>query len=249
MVAVAIIGAAVVGGAATAIGSSSAARAQTNAANQANDRLNAQYAQTRSDLMPYQQAGQGGLNELQSRMGELTSPFNMTQQNLEATPGYQFNLSQGQKSVNNALGARGLLNSGAVMKGASSFATGLANSTYMDQFNMDQQNKQNAYNKLLGVSQLGENAAAQTGAFGSQIAGQVANNTIGIGNAQAAGAMGVANGIGSIGNNIAGYYNFKNYLAARSGQTNAGIWGYSQASSNASQFGLPGYGAQNHTYG
>lgn len=240
MVAVAIIGGgALIGGAASAIGSSAAARAQTNAGNQANDRLNAQYAQTRSDLMPYQQAGQQGLNDLQSRMGELSSPFNMSQSALEATPGYQFNLSQGEKSVNNALGARGLLNSGAVMKGASSFATGLANSTYMDQFNMDQMNKQNGYNKLMGMSQLGENAAAQTGAFGAQAAGQVSNNLIGIGNAQAAGAMGVANGIGSIGNTISQYYGMKSLMGGSSG----GIFGgQSNASRNSQSFSLPGMG-------
>lgn len=227
------IGGAVIGGVATAVGSSKAASAQRDAANQANSRLESEYAQTRSDLMPFQTAGQAGLNDLTSRMGELTSPFNMTQANLEATPGYQFNRSQGLKAVNNAMGARGLFNSGAVMKGASTFATGLADSTYMDQFNMDQQNKQNAYNKLMGVAQLGENAAAQTGAYGTQIAGAVANNTIGAGNATAAGIMGVANGIGSIGNSLSQYYMMKNVLGG-GGSNSGGIFG---AGTNGSQSG------------
>lgn len=209
MVAVAIIGGAVISGAASAIGSSNAADAQTKAANQANDRLNAQYAQTRGDLMPFQAAGASGLNDLTSRMSQLTSPFDASQAGLEKTPGYQFNLEQGLKATNNALGARGLLNSGAVMKGAAGFATGLADNTLQTQFNIDQANKQNSYNKLMGVAQLGENAAAQTGSFGTQIAGQVANNTVGIGNAQAAGAMGIANGIASPFNALSQFAMFK----------------------------------------
>ena len=196
MVAVAIIGSAVigVGGAMmSADAQSSAAQTQADAANRASDLANQRYNQTRQDLQPYQQAGQQGLNDLTSRMSQLTSPFSMTQANLEATPGYQFNLSQGLKATNNALGARGLLNSGAVMKGAGEFATGLADSTYQSQFNMDAANKQNAYNKLFGIAGMGESAAAQTGMFANQNAQMVGNNMIGAGNALAAGQVGSAN--------------------------------------------------------
>ena len=220
-----IAGGAAIGGIASAIGSSNAASAQTRAANQANDTLKAQYAQTRSDLMPYQQAGGAGLNDLTSRLGQLSSPFDMSQAGLEATPGYQFTRDQGLKSVNNALGARGLLNSGAVMKGASQYATGLADNTYQTQFNIDQANKQNSYNKLLGVSQLGENAAAQTGSFGTQIAGQVSNNQLDIGNAQARGAMGVANGLGGIGNSLSQFYMLKSMGYGGGGGNAGGIFG------------------------
>jgi hypothetical protein len=203
MPAAAIIGVGMaVGGIASAIGSSSAAHAQERAAQQATQVEQSQYAQTRADLMPFQQSGQQANNQLMAQMGYLTSPFNPTQAQLEATPGYQFNLAQGLKSVNNAMGARGLLNSGAVMKGASQYATGLADSTYLDQFNVDQTNKINAYNKLMGVAQLGEGAAAQTGAFGLQTAQEVAGNFIGAGNARAAGDMGIANGIGQVANGL-----------------------------------------------
>ena len=221
MPAAAIIGVGMaVGGIATAVGASSAAHAQERAAKQATQVQQAQYNQTRSDLMPYQTAGQGATNELTARLPDLTSPFNMTQANLEATPGYQFNLQQGLKSVNNAMGARGLLNSGAAMKGAATYATGLADSTYLDQFNMDQQNKLNAYNKLMGVAQLGEGAAAQTGAYGLQTAHDIAGNYIGAGNAAAAGYMGVANGISQVANGLSTAFlppSFYNPLAARTG--------------------------------
>ena len=211
-----------VGGVASAIGSSSAAHAQTKAAQQAAQLSAQQQAQIRSDLMPYQTAGIAGQNQLTAQMGSLTAPFSMTQANLEQTPGYQFNLTQGLKAVNNQMGARGLLNSGAAMKGAASYATGLADSTYMDQFNMDQTQKQNTYNKLMGQAQLGENAAAQTGAYGTQSAANQAQSIIGAGNAQAAGAMGIANGIGGIGSNIANFA-FANQLLNKTG---TGIFGH-----------------------
>lgn len=136
--------------------------------------------------------------------GYLSQPFNMTQANLEQTPGYQFTLSQGLKSVNNALGARGLLNSGAVLKGGAEYATGLADNTYTNQFNMDQTQKQNIFNRLLGTAILGENAAAQTGSFGTQTAASMAQNTIGAGNAQAASSLAQGNAIGGIGSSIVG---------------------------------------------
>ena len=169
----AIVGAAVIGGATAVIGSSMAAGAQRDAANSSIQAQNAANQQVRSDLQPYRDAGQTGLNDLTSRLGELTTPFNMTQANLEATPGYQFNLDQGLKAVDNSMGARGLMNSGAVIKGAGQYATGLANSTYTDQYNMYNNNQTQAYNKLMGVANLGLNAAGTTAQSGLQTAHDV----------------------------------------------------------------------------
>lgn len=297
MVAAAIIGSAVVGGVGSALSAKSAAKAQTTAAANSNALLSAQYQQTRGDLSPYNQAGQGALNMLQRGLGTagpsqqggqsgyagqfgspgpqggntgspnwsayaqqnpdvmagynalpdgaramfptqdaysqyhyqnygqsegrqvpteqalapgqggmpdgyLTHPFSMTQANLEQTPGYQFNLSQGLKTVNNALGARGLLDSGAVLKGGAEYATGLADNTYMNQFNMDQSQKSNIYNRLIGTAGLGESAAAQTGAFGTQTAGQQGANLVGAGNAQAAGSIAVGNAFAGVANAV-----------------------------------------------
>lgn len=198
----AIVGGAVIGGVGSAIGAGKAAKAQENAAATASAQAEQQYQQTRSDLLPYNQQGQAAGNMLTKQLGSLTAPFSMTQANLEATPGYQFDLSQGLKSTNNALGARGLLNSGAVMKGAATYATGLADNTYQNQFNMDQTQKTNSYNKLLGVAQLGENAAAQTGAYGTQTAQTVSANTIGAGNAAAAADNAFGSAVSGIGSSI-----------------------------------------------
>lgn len=76
--------------------------------------------------------------------------------------------------------------SGAEMKGAASYATGLADSTYQNQFNNAQTNRQTAYNMLSGQQSLGENAAAGVGNAGIATGNQLASNTIGAGNAAAA---------------------------------------------------------------
>ena len=59
----------------------------------------------------------------------------ISQQTLENTPGYQFTLNQGLESTQNSAAARGLANSGAALKGAATYATGLANDTYQNQYN------------------------------------------------------------------------------------------------------------------
>lgn len=57
------------------------------------------------------------------------------QRALEATPGYKFTLDQGLKSTQNSFAAKGLGNSGAALKGAAQFTTGLADQTYQSQLN------------------------------------------------------------------------------------------------------------------
>lgn len=84
------------------------------------------------------------------------------QAQLEQTPGYQFNLTQGLKGLGNSFAARGLGSSGAAQKGALSFASGLADSTFNQQLqnNMQQQNQM-----------YGQQLSNQTTAFGQSLAG------------------------------------------------------------------------------
>jgi hypothetical protein len=174
------------------------------------------FKQTREDLLPYNQSGQGALNMLMGDIGYYTAPVKMTRNELVNTPGYQWNLQQGLKSVQNSAAARGLGNSGAALKGAASYATGLADSTYRNQFDMETANRTNAYNRLLGIATLGQNAAAQTGAQSTQAAANIGGSLIGQGNAQAAGYLGAA---GALNNGVQNYlgYNYMNNLTSRGG--------------------------------
>ena len=228
------VGGSLVGGLLGASGSESAANAQTQAANNALAQQTAQYQQTRQDLLPYNTTGQGAASTLTSQLPNQTSAFKTTMDSLAATPGYQFTMQQGQQAVSNSNAAKGLGISGAALRGAADYATGLADNTYMNQFNIDQANKTNAYNKLLGTAQLGENAAAQTGSLGQQAAQNSSNLITGAGNAQAAGDVGTTNALTGAINNATNLDLTSNYL-------NQALANQRIAASNANSNKGPGF--------
>ncbi len=165
-----------------------------------------QYQQGRTDLQPYRDIGQTAGNMLVGQLPQLTQQFAPTQAQLESTPGYQWNLSQGLKAVTNSAAARGLGVSGAAQKGAANYATGLADNTLKTQFDIDQQNKINAYNKLYGTTALGATAAAGGAQLGQQNANAQGTLLSNMGATQGAGILGAANaqqaGLNALGGGI-----------------------------------------------
>lgn len=198
----AIVGSAAVGAIASSSAANKAAKAQTSAAAQATDAQRQMFDITQGNLQPYMEAGSNSTNMLMNRLPELTQPVTMDQATLEQTPGYQFTRNQGLKAVQNAASARGLGISGAAQKGAASFATGLADSTYQNQFNNAVTNQTNSYNRFLQLAGLGENAAAGVGNAATQTGANIGNNLLGAGNAQAASYMNGANAFGNAANSI-----------------------------------------------
>jgi len=219
----AIAGSGVLSAGANLFGSSNAAKAQTKAAQIASQTQLQMYGQTRSDLSPYRDLGSYAGGQLQNRLTDLTSPITMDQATLERTPGYQFNLSQGLKAAQNSAAARGLGLSGAAIKGATSYATGLADSTYQNQFNNAVTNQTNAFNKLYQATALGQSAAAGTGAAALATGKGVADAQIGAGNAQGAASIAAGNAFGS-GTNALAQYLARN-LNGSTGSASGGYWG------------------------
>lgn len=195
-VATAILGGSLVSAASTAYGASKASSAQQSAAQQAEAAQMAMFQQTQGYLKGYRDLGDYSGTMLKGMLPALTAPINMDQATLEQTPGYQFNKTQGLKAVQNSAAARGLGNSGAALKGAATFATGLADNTYQQQFTNAMQNKKFAYDTLMGPTQLGESAAAGTGSAATATGAGVASALGYGGNAAASGynALGTAGG-------------------------------------------------------
>jgi len=130
----------------------------------------------------------------------------MNQAQLEKTPGYQFNLSQGERGVSLGAAAAGL--SGAQAKAAATYATGLADNTYQNQFNNANTNKNNAFNFLLGAAIPGVNAASTYAAAGTsagnadvgnsqQVGANLSNNLTNAGQAQAAANIATGQQVGN----------------------------------------------------
>jgi hypothetical protein len=128
---------------------------------------------------------------------------------------------------------------------AATYATGLADSTYQNQFANAQQrfsdylnlntaqqgNLLNQYNRLSGVATLGANAGAQVGSQGATLANQAGSALQAAGNAQAAGTMGAANAVTNGLNSYLGYQSLQNALKAPSPTTGGYLTsgGYSNA--------------------
>jgi hypothetical protein len=233
----ATIAAGVIGAGASLYGSSKAAGAAKDAAGQQMQ----MYERTRGDLLPYNTTGQnalegayniasgsptgGGPNFVDLAYNKFL-PGQMTQAELEQTPGYQFDLAQGLKATQSGAAARGLGVSGASLKGAGTYATGLANKTYLDQFNVAQQrfgdvlnlntaqqgNLQAQFGRLSGLATIGENAAAQTGAQGTTAAANSGQYINAAGVNQATGLSNATNALSGGVNNYLGYQAYQNAL-------------------------------------
>ncbi len=96
--------------------------------------------------------------------------FRLTPEQLAQTPGYQFALDQGNRAIQASSAARGGLLSGASVKAAQRFATGLADNTYMNQANVFGQN----YNRA--ATQFGDNYNRQNNLFTTNLAASTALN-------------------------------------------------------------------------
>lgn len=245
--AAAIAGSGIIGGITSLFGSKQASSADQQAAN---TQLQ-MYNRTAANLQPYNATGQSVLGDLSSlatsgpygpggtnylASAAAAQPGQMTEAALQQTPGYQFMMNQGLQATQNSAAARGLGVSGAALKGAAQYATGLADQTYQNQFNMQQQrfqnllnlnssqqgNLQNQYNRLAGVASLGENAAATTGNQGTQAANAAGGYQAQTGTAQAAGTTGVGSALNSSVQNYLGYNMLRNMTGQTGGYSGSG---------------------------
>lgn len=172
---------------------------------------------------------------------------------LEATPGYQFTLGQGLKSVQNSYAAKGLGSSGAALKGAADYATGLSDATYesrlndyLNSYNSEFTNTQNSYN-----SQFTNNLNADNTQFTNalNLYGQNYNNSLNTYNSKFTNAynaygqqVGAAQGLANLGENAGAQTGtiganttaaIGNTLTSGAAAQAAGIVGSTNATTNA----------------
>lgn len=208
--AVAILGAGALGAGASIFGASKAADAQTSAANAAIANQKQMYGLNQAQLQPFINAGAGQIGNQQALLDpnnaggplaalmKLTNPGADMSAELAQTPGYQFSLNQGLRASNNQLAARGLGGSGgAVAKGATNFAEGLAGNTWQSVV----QALQNQFTSQAGAGQnlinSGQGAASALAGVGTNTANQISGSLTGAGNAQAASANAIGGALGS----------------------------------------------------
>lgn len=206
-VAVAVVGGAVIGGVIASNASQSAAGTEANAANNATQTQLQMFNTEEANAKPWLTSGQNALNTLNADMPSLTKPF--TTQDFQTSPGYQFQLSQGEQAMQRSAASRGLLNSVGTQQNLNNYAQGAANTDYQQALqNYMGQNAQ-TYNMLSGMSNQGLSAASLTNSAAQNAGNNISANTIGAGNAQAAGQIGTANAItGGISSGVNGFVNY-----------------------------------------
>lgn len=170
-------------GAASSLG---AAGIQSGAAKNAAQVQEHMFDVTQQNLQPYIGAGNQSTNELLKLLGlgPAGTPSQSTM--LSQTPGYEFQFEQGQKALMDAQSATGGVRGGNTLKALTSYGQGMAGTSY-----------QSILNDYLGLSSLGENAAAGLGNTSAQVGSNIGNAIIGGGNAASAGLVGASNSLSS----------------------------------------------------
>jgi hypothetical protein len=175
-------------------------------------------------FQPYLNAGNkatGTLSQLLGTPGQgLLTPWTQqftapTAAEAAATPGYQFQLQQGEDAIQNSAAARGGLLSGGTLADLNNYAQGVASTNYQNTFNnaLTQyqsayqtflNNQNNTYNRLMGQEGVGLGAAQGGAQLISGIGGDIASLYGQQGAAAAQGTIGKANAYGGILPGIAG---------------------------------------------
>ena len=222
----------------------SAADTSSAASRYATDVAEAARRQTREDWAPWREAGANALQQLVAGMGSngtngaLTRSFGVS--DVQADPGYQFRLQQGQQALDRAAAAGGRLYSGRAQKDMMNYNQGQAAQGYQDAYNRFQSNQTNQYNRLASIAGLGQTANNALQQAGNNYANNVGNSAVtaagNAGTAQLVGGMGRASAYQGIGNSLGqalGGYRFNTGSGSGGGSSWNG-WGGSALYSDAS---------------
>jgi hypothetical protein len=164
----------IIGAGIGALGSLFGSRQQASAARDAADMQWRQYAQQREDMMPWLEQGRNALAMLAP---QVAAPF-------QVTPGYQWNLAEGQRAINANMAARGLLDSTARGRALARYSQGLAAQEY-----------NNYLNRLAALAGVGQTAAGNLGMAGAGAAGAAGQALTHAGGAAGAGTVGAFNAL------------------------------------------------------
>lgn len=196
-VATAIVGGAVVGGIISGSAAQNAASTEANAANNATGAEEGMFATEQANAQPYIQAGDQALTEINQNMPGWNAAATPTAAEVEATPGYQFQMQQTLANLGASESAQGAGYGTGTMAAMANYASNVASTGYNQAFSNYQTSIQNAYGRLAGIAQIGGNAVSGLNSNATQIAGSIGNNITGAGTASAAGTIGSANAINS----------------------------------------------------
>ena len=202
-------------GALSGAGQAAAGKAQAAAAQQQLDWIKKVYGQAQEGIKPYTHLGEVGARGYEANLPYLTSRYGMEDYKqsplytpmvsnlaeLQATPGYQFQLQQGLQGIQQGVAAKGGLMSGAAGQAMGNYAQGQAAQGYQSAweraqkaygtaFTQDLNQKAQIGTMFLEPAKLGQNSVLGLGQIGvgAATAMSPAYQALGAGNAAGASA-------------------------------------------------------------
>ena len=206
-----VVGAALIGGAASigggimaARGAKKAARAQTKAAETAAAQQERMFQRQEELQRPFREGGLTAQTELMKLLGlggdttapgygSMTKQFGMDQ--FQQDPGYAFRQSEGMKALERSAAARGNLLSGSTLKGVQRFGQDLASQEYQNAFNRYQVERAARLNPLQSLMGSGQSAANVMTSAAGNLGQGLAGSELAAGQARASGYVGQANAL------------------------------------------------------
>ena len=178
----------------------SAAQSSQDASMYATDLQRQMYEEDVARQQPWLQAGENALAQLTAGTaagGQYMQPFGMEQ--FQADPGYDFRMSEGVNALDRSAASRGMLLSGAQLKGVQEYGQNAYN-----RYNTDIGNQYNRLASLAGVGQTATGALQQAGSQYSSNVGNLAmqnaatqgNAALATGQANASMYQGIGNTLG-----------------------------------------------------
>lgn len=196
------------------VASQTASQQQQAAQQQAISQMQNTYGQNAVNIGPWITGGNNALSALQSGFGmngassaPLLQPFTAAQ--YQQSPGYAFQMQQGQDAIMNNASRTGGVDSGNTLKALDQYSQGLANQNYQQAQQNYTANQTQQYNMLAGLSTQGLAGANALNNVQTNLTGNIANAQVGMGNAQAAGTVGsynaLSSGLGGAANSLGAY--------------------------------------------
>jgi hypothetical protein len=174
----------IIGGLLERDGAKDAARAEQAGSLAAIGESRRQYDQSRTDMMPWLDAGRNALADLQN-------PAAFT-----ASPDYEFRRSEGNRDIGNSFAATGSGASGNALRALTQFNSNLASGEFGDW-----------WNRRAGLAGVGQTSAQNLGALGANSAANVGGFMQNAANARASGVAGGTNALTNTLQNLYGVWN------------------------------------------
>lgn len=158
-----------------------------NAANEATEEMRRQFDIGQENMAPWLEAGRTALTAQQELMGlGETGPEGQLSA-LMSSPGYQFRLGQGQRSLEASSAARGGMGSGKAGTAMAQFGQDYASNEYG-----------NRLNQLAGLSGTGQSQAQYGAGLGMGYAGEMGNASLVGANARQSGIIGAGSALSNL---------------------------------------------------